>query len=123
MALEANSTFIPVPISRLNAKTDVIRYVGYSEPVFSQLAERRRVLFFEASWCATCKESDQNLATNTDKIPNNVTVFKVNFDTATDLKKQYGVTAQNTFVQVDAQGTPVATWNGGGVTELLANLK
>ena len=50
-------------------------------------------------------------------------MFKTSFDTETELKKKYSITYQHTYVQVDAAGNAVATWNGGALDALLANLK
>ncbi|OGG26589.1 hypothetical protein A3A64_01570 [Candidatus Gottesmanbacteria bacterium RIFCSPLOWO2_01_FULL_48_11] len=55
------------------------------------------------------------------EIPQDVVLLKLNYDTATELKKKYGVTYQHTFVQVDAQGNKVTAWSGGGLAELIAN--
>lgn len=68
------------------------------------------VLFFHASWCPKCQETDANL--NASGIPEGLTVVKVDYDSANDLRQQYGVTLQHTFVQVDAGGEQLAKWNG-----------
>jgi hypothetical protein len=46
------------------------------------------------------------------KIKEGVTILDVNYDTATDLKKKYGVTYQHTLVQVDTKGNQIAKWQG-----------
>lgn len=103
-------------------------YLPFSPEVFST-AQGRRVLFFYASWCPTCKPVDQKLSENISKIPADVTVLRVNYnDPDTDqaekeLAQKYGVTYQHTFVQVDAQGNEVTKWNGGSLDELLQNIK
>jgi hypothetical protein len=62
-------------------------------------------------------------------IPADVTLFRVNYnDTDTDqeekdLAKQYAVTYQHTFVQIDEGGKEVTRWNGGQMPELLENIK
>lgn len=62
------------------------------------------LLFFHANWCPICRQLDAEAAANPNIIPEGVHVLKVDYDTATDLKKKYGVTVQHTFVQVDASG-------------------
>jgi thioredoxin 1 len=52
-----------------------------------------------------------------------VTIVKVDYDTATDLKRRYGVTMQHTSVQVDGASEPVRTWAGKTVATILADLK
>lgn len=109
-------------------KNAISRYIEYSKASFDQ-AGTRRVLFFYANWCSTCRPTDANLKENTGKIPEDATVIRVNYnDTETnqeekDLAKKYAVTYQHTFVQIDSEGKEVAKWNGGQIDELIANIK
>jgi thioredoxin 1 len=68
------------------------------------------VYFFHASWCPTCRATEQAIAR--DGVPAGLTVVKVDYDEETDLRRQYGVTTQHTFVQVDPSGAELATWTG-----------
>ena len=68
------------------------------------------VLFFSASWCPTCQASIKSL--DQDGVPAGLTVVKVDFDTAAELRKEYGVTVQHTYVQVDESGEQLAKWTG-----------
>jgi thiol-disulfide isomerase/thioredoxin len=77
------------------------------------------VLFFNASWCPTCKATVQSL--DADGVPPGLTVVSVDYDAATDLKQQYGVTVQHTFVQVDEQGNPLAKFTGAPSGEAIAS--
>lgn len=61
-----------------------------------------KVLFFHASWCPKCRALDEDIEAN--EIPAGMTIFKVDFDTATALRQQYGVTLQTTIVYVDDDG-------------------
>jgi thiol-disulfide isomerase/thioredoxin len=61
-----------------------------------------KVLFFHASWCPKCRALDADIEAN--RIPDGMTIFKVDFDTATDLRQRYGVTLQTTIVYVDDDG-------------------
>lgn len=105
------------------------RYVEYSNRVLDITSSNRRVLFFYANWCPTCRPADVNFKESTSMIPEDVTVIRVNYnDTETDqeekdLAKQYGVTYQHTFIQIDAAGKEVTKWNGGQINELIANIK
>ena len=105
------------------------RYIEYSKAALDKAASTRRVLFFYANWCPICKPADADFTTNASKIPSDVTLIRVNYnDTDTDqeekdLAKQYGITYQHTFVQIDAQGKEITKWNGGKTSELLANIK
>jgi len=105
------------------------RYVEYSKASLDKAGNNRRVLYFYASWCPTCKPADADLEANKDRIPNDVTVIRVNYnDPETDqeekeLAKKYSITYQHTFVQIDSQGNEVTKWNGGKTDELIAKIK
>jgi len=105
------------------------RYVEYSKTALEKAAANRRVLFFYASWCPTCRPADANFKENISKIPEDVTVIRVNYnDPETDqeekdLAKEYGITYQHTFVQIDDKGKEVTKWNGGQINDLLSNIK
>jgi len=105
------------------------KYSPFSPEVLSGAASTRRVLFFYADWCPTCKPADKSFSQSISKIPSDVTIIRVNYnDTDTDqaekdLAKKYGITYQHTFVQIDAQGNEVAKWNGGQIDKLLESLK
>ena len=99
------------------------QYVQYSQDTYTAAAETKRVLFFHASWCPTCKVAREDFTSNMSLIPEGVTVLQVDYDTEKDLKEKYGITYQHTFVQVDAQGSEVTKWNGGGTKELAKNIK
>lgn len=98
-------------------------YREYSPAAFASTVDKKRVLFFHASWCPTCKVAHAEFEKGSPSIPEGVLIFKTDYDAEDDLKKTYGVTYQHTFVQVDEQGNVVTKWNGGGITELAANVK
>lgn len=111
------------------AATGTPRYAEFSPSVLVGSANTRRVLFFYASWCETCRPADADFRASIDKIPTDVTVIRVNYNdpdtdqSEKDLAKKYAVTYQHTFVQIDEKGDQVAIWNGGKTRELLENLK
>lgn len=72
------------------------------------------VLFFNATWCPTCKVLNQSLTEQADEFPTDLTIVNVNYDEATELKSKYGVTYQHTLVQIDADSNQVKKWSGGG---------
>jgi thiol-disulfide isomerase/thioredoxin len=90
---------------------------------------RRRVLFFYANWCPTCRPVDQELSQNIESIPDDLQIIRVNYDDSdTDseeesLANKYGVTYQHTFVQIDEDGQEISKWNGGGLSQILSNIK
>lgn len=99
------------------------RYVDYSKAAFDAAKGKKRVYFFHASWCPTCKTANTEFTNNPAGIPEDVILFKTDYDTNSELKKQYAITYQHTFVLVDENGKEIKKWNGGGINELVANTK
>ena len=103
------------------------RYVEYSPAAFAVPSEKK-VLFFYASWCPTCRPVDLELTQNFQKIPDNVRIIRVNYnDSDVDgderaLARKYEVTYQHTFVLTDAQGNEIKKWNGGDLSTILTNI-
>ena len=103
-------------------------YVPFSQGVIEMHATSKRVLYFYANWCPTCRPVDAEFQARESQIPEGVVVIRVNYnDSDTDaaekvLATQYGITYQHTFVQIDEQGNAVKTWNGGGLAELKQNI-
>jgi len=73
------------------------------------------VLAFFASWCPSCVAADKSITAGT--LPEDLSVLKVDFDNSTDLRQKYGVVAQHTFVQVDADGNEIKKWVGWNSVE------
>jgi thiol-disulfide isomerase/thioredoxin len=71
------------------------------------------ILFFHASWCPTCITINKDIEGNLKNIPKNITILKVNYDEAKDLREIYSVAGQYTFVQVDNSGKLIKKWRGG----------
>lgn len=116
--LVENAQDVNVPSQRSND-----RYVIYSASAFAAAADQKRVYYFHAPWCPTCKVANAEFERNANQIPEDVVLFKTDYDTNGELKKKYAVTYQHTFVQVDSEGNEIAKWNGGGIAELVANVK
>lgn len=78
------------------------QYVDYSSEAFSS-ASGKRILYFHAPWCPQCRDLDASIKKG--PIPQNVTIFKTDFDTSQELRKKYGVAQQTTVVLVDSNGS------------------
>jgi thioredoxin 1 len=109
------STYLP---SEDNATP---RYMIYTPVAFEAALGKKRVLFFYASWCPTCRPADRDFQTYIDQIPKDVVLFQVDYDTERELKTQYSITYQHTFVLVDDSANTVKIWNGGRLKELVGN--
>ena len=102
------------------SKSSNANYLEYQEGVLESTSWDK-VLFFHASWCATCVKASESFMKN--ETTENLTVYKVDFDTATELRKKYNVTDKHTYVQVDSDGNKIAMWNwSSNIADVKANL-
>lgn len=90
-------------------KSDEIKnkkYIDYKSELLKQaISEKKDIaLFFHASWCPSCRVLDKNIKDNLNKIPANLQIFKVDYDTENELKAKYWVKIQNTIVILDNNG-------------------
>lgn len=95
-----------VPLSE--QKGEIVNgYRFYEDGVLTD--GEKKVLFFHAAWCPLCIEKDENLRQwySSEQVP--LPVYRIDFDTADALKKQYRVSYQDTFVLVDGNGTALQT--------------
>ena len=92
-------------------------HLGSNEPIYTPwnqraydtfLGKEPMVLFFYASWCPLCRNSDETLLRSLPALTGGVIWFKVNYDTEQTLKAKYGITIQDTFVVIDASGKVVS---------------
>jgi thioredoxin 1 len=104
------------PSAKATAKATEValegRYIDYADYAADPgaFAAGDVVLFFNASWCSKCQETDANIGRT--GLPDDFTLVRVDFDSETSLRQQYGVTLQHTFVQIDESGEQLAKWNG-----------
>ncbi len=98
------------PTTNQNSSLGV--YKDYSADLVKneQAAGQKVIYFFHATWCPECRAIDADLKAHPEKVPTGVTVLKVDYDTSGDLKKQFGITTQHTFVQIDTSGNQVVKW-------------
>ena len=82
-------------------------YVDYSPTAIAD-AEGRALLFFHAPWCPQCRSVEADILS--EGVPAGVTIIKVDYDSHQDLRQQYGVTLQTTFVEVDSSGAGLQTY-------------
>lgn len=96
-------------------------YEKYSSEKLAKANDGDVILFFKASWCPTCNALDSDIKSNLSSIPEGVTILELDYDTATELKKKYGVTIQHTLVQVDAEGNMITKWTGSPTLDSLVS--
>ncbi|MGO9410667.1 MAG: thioredoxin family protein [Spirochaetia bacterium] len=85
-------------------------------------ANNPTVLFFAADWCPSCQMDLKDINANGSRL-GKVNVVVVDYDKSASLKARYGVTVQDTFVQIDAKGARLGIWNEGGVDGVLQHVK
>ena len=120
------------PISADPAMGNQLRYAESSgtkvifttlEAAESLAAKQPTVLFFAADWCPYCQADLKDINANGRRL-GNVAIVVADYDKATELKAKYGITVQDTFVQIDASGMQKAVWRGGGagVDDILSHV-
>lgn len=88
------------------------RYTDYSAAAVADECYTDTILFFHAPWCPECRGFEE--AIKSGEVPDGAQILKVDYDSATDLRKQHEVTIQSTFVRVDPAGERVKLWSGYG---------
>jgi thiol-disulfide isomerase/thioredoxin len=98
--------------------------VAYKDLMSSEAlaAKNPTVLFFSADWCPYCQADLKDINVNGAQL-GKINVVVVDFDKSADIRQKYGITAQDTFVQIGPMGEKIAVWNGGGVMGILTNVK
>jgi thiol-disulfide isomerase/thioredoxin len=97
----ANETIVPtaeVPVAEPGI------YATYDATAVAESDAEHILLFFKASWCPSCRALEADILENAAMIPSNVAIFAVDYDTATELKRQYGITRQHSIVEITPTG-------------------
>lgn len=121
---QAESSGSAVPISGYGSYL-----VSWGKEAIENSEAEKKVLFFYADWCPTCRPVDAEFKERMTEFPKELQVFRINYNDAdtTDegraLAQKYGVTYQHTFVQIDKEGNEITKWNGGGLDNLLSKIK
>jgi thiol-disulfide isomerase/thioredoxin len=108
-------------VSSSKAPSVEATYGAFSDAVLND--GKTKVLFFHASWCPECKKADATLKTWLPSKDFTRSVYKIDYDTAKELKAKYGVIYQHTFVVVDGQGAKLSLVQGPTDEQLKALLK
>ncbi|MDO4791563.1 MAG: thioredoxin family protein [Buchananella hordeovulneris] len=104
------------------APASYVTYADY-QAAKDKFAGQKVVLFFNASWCPACRAIADALSADPSVLPAGTTVVSVDYDQHSDLRQQYGVTMQHTFVELDAQDKQVRQWATTSVDGLVKELK
>lgn len=85
-------------------------YTAYQDGIIGN--GKRSLLFFHASWCPICQRADGELKSIYGEGGVPINTYKIDYDSAKQLKERYGVTYQHTFVLIDEQGNPLQVMQG-----------
>lgn len=80
------------------------------------------VLFFHSKWCGECRRDEKALNQWQQENGLPVSVYKVDYGAATDLKNRYKVVQQNTYVVIDGSGNAITSVSFPGLKKLQALL-
>ncbi|HSE61632.1 MAG TPA: thioredoxin family protein [Candidatus Saccharimonadales bacterium] len=79
-------------------------YTTYDEQTVAT-TKGTKILFFHAAWCPQCRQLEASIKAG--KIPDGVTIFKVDYDNSQALRQKYSVTLQTTLVKIDDTGQEI----------------
>jgi thiol-disulfide isomerase/thioredoxin len=99
-------------MSRVPFPTDSVVngvYTNYEEGVIGN--GEISVLFFHAAWCPQCKRKEEWLNMLYKNKSVGVSTYKIDFDTADELKQSYAIQMQDTFVVIGGDGSAISTEN------------
>ena len=105
----------------VQAEAKLEQYSAEATDLKALAAQGTTVVFFFATWCPNCVMTLTELSQNWSKVDPSITLVIADYDTERDLKAEFGVTYQDTFVLLDAQGNAAKLWNAGGIEGLNAN--
>lgn len=92
-----------VTASSASRVPEPVEYADYRDGVLGR--GQKAVLFFYAPWFPFCTENDLRLKALYASGGIAVPTYRVNYDGATELRLEYTVVTQDTFVLVDGDGT------------------
>lgn len=99
------------------AEADAVAYESVDQ-LRGLAAKGPAILYFHAEWCPTCRAAMVSFRGRWPEVQPGITLVIADYDSESDLKAQYGVTYQNTYVQVGRDGEKLQIWNGGGIEAL-----
>lgn len=88
-------------------ETEYPRYRTYDagEQTKDQFEWRKSVLFFWSQECASCESLNADIISNVAEIPENISIYTVEYDQYTDLAEAYRVRSPDTVVMVHDQNS------------------
>jgi len=96
------------------------RYTSYRQELVDDDGYEQTILFFttDNDWCQECQAFEQAIID--EGVPEGVQILTVDFEQANELKKQYQVRIQTTFIEVDSRSQLISSWVGFAQTKSLS---
>lgn len=107
--------------ARAESRAAILTRYENDEQLRRLAADGPTVLFFFATWCPNCQQAARDFSDRWSDVKPGIALVVADYDKQVALKTRYGVTYQDTYVQVDADGRRIKIWNGGGIAALNAN--
>lgn len=95
------------PSENKNTAVTAGSYREYSEEAV-KMTKGDKILFFHAPWCPQCRDLEKSILSSS--LPDNLTIFKVDYDSNQTLRAKYGVTLQTTLVKIDDDGNKLVSY-------------
>lgn len=88
-------------------------YMNYDEDKVTAALDAGQTvaLYFFAGRCPNCQTLDRALNDDLAVIPADTVIFKIDYDSAESLKRDYNIKSQHTFVHLNTDGTAHASSN------------
>lgn len=104
-SLEVQNQLLNQNIEKPEVSYEAASYVDYSaEKRSAYQGNKPFAIFFHASWCPICREIADALKEDLNTYPDGVLILEADYDTETELRKEFNVTRQYWFVVFDAEG-------------------
>jgi thiol-disulfide isomerase/thioredoxin len=85
-------------------------YTEYTEELYDTLLGNRPfVLYYHADWCPTCVALEDYITENMDSFEDGTIFLAVDYDEELELRQEYGIVTQYTFVILDDVGEATDT--------------
>jgi len=111
---QEDQTSLPTQKTDPSIKIRKSGYIDYKTIESVELSpDSRKVLFFHASWCPSCRSLDKSLnEKDFQDVDGDIVVIKVDYDKEDELKTKYKIPSQHTLVEVDQNWNELKKFTG-----------
>ncbi len=87
-----------------------------------QASGEKFAIFLGAEWCPGCVRLTEEIHANQEILPAGTAILTADFDTDTELRRDYGAAVKHTAIYFDKNGKHLKTESGVLMKDLLAHL-